>query len=204
KFTKMKKLLFVCVAVAASVLFTSTTTNAQALKIGYFDDQELIRLFPGIGKVDTLMAVYQSDSLGVEYNYTYADYQHRDSAFKKDSAAMPAKAREMAIKDLNQVKYKLMNWQQYAEQAYNYKMESLLYPYKKRIFDALQEVIKEQKYTYVLNAQALAINYAQPPLLDNLTIRVAMKLKLPLGKEVEDAWKAATGGGAAPAGTKKP
>lgn len=201
----MKKLLFVCVAVAASFLFTSTTTNAQALKIGYFDDQELIRLFPGVGKVDTLMQSYQADSLGVEYNYTYGDYMRRDSIFKKDSAAMPAKAREMAIGELNKLKYKLMNWQQYAEQAAQYKLESLLYPYKKRIFDALQEVIKEQKYTYVLNAQALAINYAQPPLLDNLTIRVAMKLKLPLGKEVEDAWRAATGGGAAaPAGTKKP
>jgi Skp family chaperone for outer membrane proteins len=201
----MKKLLFVCVAVAASVLFTSTTTNAQALKIGYFDDQELIRLFPGVGRVDTLMAIYQQDSLGVEYNYTYADYMKRDSAFKKDSATMLPKVRELAMKELNQVKAKLINWQQYAEQSAQYKLESLLYPYKKRIFDALQDVIKEQKYTYVLNAQALAINYAQPPLLDNLTIRVAMKLKLPLGKEVEDAWKAATGGGAtAPAGTKKP
>lgn len=199
----MKKLLFVCVAVAASVLFTSTTTNAQALKIGYFDDQELLRLFPGIGKVDTLMAVYQQDSLGVEYNYTYADYMHRDSLFKKDSATLQPKAREMAMGELNKLKYKLMNWQQYAQQAGEYKLESLLYPYKKRIYDALQDVIKEHKYTYVLNAQALALTYAQPPLLDNLTIRVAQKLKLPLPKEVEDAWKAASGGGTAPAGAPK-
>jgi hypothetical protein len=54
-------------------------TNAQALKIGYFDEQQLLPLFPGIGKIDTLMAIYQSDSLGVEYNYTYADYMRRDS-----------------------------------------------------------------------------------------------------------------------------
>jgi Skp family chaperone for outer membrane proteins len=202
----MKKLLFVCVAVAASVLFTSTTTNAQALKIGYFDEQQLLPLFPGIGKIDTLMAIYQSDSLGVEYNYTYADYMRRDSAFKKDSAGMQPKARELAMKELNQQKGKLINWQQYAEQAYQYKMESLLFPFKQRMVAALQEVVKEQKYTYVLNGAALVPNYyVQPPLLDNVTIRVALKLKLPIGKEAEDAWKAANGAGAAaPAGTKKP
>ncbi|MES2331564.1 MAG: OmpH family outer membrane protein [Bacteroidota bacterium] len=198
----MKKLLFVCVAVAASLLFTNTT-RAQALKIGYFDEQQILPLFPGIGKVDTLMSIYQSDSLGVEYNYTYSSYMRQDSAFKKDSIGLAPKAREMAMKELNTLKGKLINWQQYAQQAGEYKLESLLYPYKQRIYNALQEIIKEQKYTYVLNAQALALQYAQPPLLDNLSIRVAMKLKLPLPKEVEDAWKAATGGSAPAAAPKK-
>ena len=41
--------------------------------------------------------------------------------------------------------------------------------------------------------------YAQPSIADNLTIRVAMKLKLALPKEVEEAFKAATGGAPAKA-----
>lgn len=201
----MKKLLFVCVAVAASVLFTNTT-NAQAQKIGYFDEQLTLSWFPGlIGKLDTAMASYQTDSLGVEYNYTYGDYMRRDSIFKKDSATLQPKARELAMRELNQLKYKLMNWQEYARQMAEGKQESLLGPFKQRMFNALQEVIKEQKYTYILNAQALS-PYAQPPILDNLSIRVAQKLKLPMPKEFDDAWKAATSpAGAAPAGaTKKP
>jgi Skp family chaperone for outer membrane proteins len=198
----MKKFLFVCVAFAASLLFTNDT-KAQALKIGYFDEQQVLPLFPGISRIDTLMDIFQRDSLGVEYNYTYADYQRRDSIFKKDSLSMPAKARELAIREINQLKSKLLNWQQYAQQVGEYKLESLLYPYKKRIYDALQEIVKEQKYTYVLNAQAIAQQYAQPPLLDNLSIRVAMKLKLPLPKEVEDAWRVASGGAPAPAGAPK-
>jgi len=193
----MKKLLFVCVAFTASLLFTKNA-GAQAVKIGYFDEQQTLSLFPGIGKVDTLMGIYRSDSLGVEYNYTYSDFQHRDSLFKKDSAAMPAKARELAVRELNQLKYKLINWQQYQQQMEEAKVEQLLTPYKIRMFDALKLVVTEQKYTLVLNASSLS-PYAQPPLLDNLSIRVAQKLKLPLPKEVEDAWRAATGGGAAPA-----
>lgn len=191
----MKKLLFVCVAVAACILFTNTT-KAQAVKIGYFDEQLALSLFPGIGKVDTLLSNYQNDSLRLEYEARVYEFNRADSIYKKDSASMPAKARELAQKDLVQKRYLLINWQQYSQQLYEQKMEQLLNPYKQKMVDALRAVVTEQKYTLVLNAQAL-YQYVQPPLLDNLSIRVAMKLKLPLTKEIEDAWKVASGAGAA-------
>ncbi|MDE3252824.1 MAG: OmpH family outer membrane protein [Bacteroidota bacterium] len=192
----MKKILFVCVVIASSFLMTNTS-SAQAVKIGYFDEQQTLSLFPGIGKIDTLLESYQRDSIGVEYQYRLSDFQRRDSIYKKDSATMPAKAREIAEKELNQLKYTLINWQQIGQQMYEAKMEQLLSPYKQKMYEALKQVIAEQKYTYVLNAQALSV-YAQPwPLLDNLSIRVAMKLKLPLPKDVEDAWKVASGTGGA-------
>lgn len=196
----MKKLLLVCVAFTACFLFTNTT-KAQSQKIGYFDEQLTLSLFPGIQKVDTLLNSYQNDSLRSEYEYRVSDFTRRDSIFKKDSATMPAKAREIAVRELNQLKYNLINWQTYAQQMVEAKTEQLLSPYKQKMFEALKTVIAEQKYTYVLNSQALSV-YAQPPLLDNLSIRVAMKLKLPLTKEIEDAWRTASGAGAAP-GTKK-
>ena len=197
----MKKLLFVCVAFAACLLFTNTT-KAQAVKIGYFDEQLALQFFPGIGKVDTLLQSYQQDSLRQEYDARIYEFQRADSIFKKDSATMPVKARELAVRDLTQKRYTLLNWQQIAQQMYESKMDQLLNPYKQKMFDALKQVIAEQKYTLVLNASALS-QYAQPPLLDNLAIRVAMKLKLPLTKEIEDAWKAASGGGAPAAAPKK-
>lgn len=197
----MKKFLFVCVAFAASFLLTNTT-HAQTQKIGYFDEQRALLLFPGIGKVDTLLQVYQQDSLRLEYEARVYEFQRADSIFKKDSAAMPAKARELAIKDMNQKRAILVQWQQVGQEMYNAKMDQLLGPYKQKMFNALQEVIKEQKYTYVLNAASLS-QYAQPPILDDLSIRVAIKLKLPLPKEMEDAWKVASGAGSAPAGAPK-
>ncbi len=195
----MKKLLFVCVAFAATFLF-SNTTHAQTQKIGYFDEQFVLPLFPGIQKVDTLLNSFQNDSLRVEYEYRVGDFTRRDSIFKKDSATMPVKARELATRELNQLKYNLINWQTYAQQMVEAKTAQLLNPYRQKIAEALRQVMAEQKYTYVLNEQALS-QYAQPPLLDNLSIRVALKLKLTLPKEYEDAWKAATSAGAA--GTPK-
>jgi len=190
----MKKSLFVCMAFVAMLLISNTTSAQQ--KIGYFDEQLTLSLFPGIGKVDTLLSSYQNDSLRLEYEARVYEFNRADSIYKKDSATMPAKARELAQKDLAQKRYMLINWQQIGQQMYEQKMEQLLNPYKQRMFEGLKQVIAEQKYTYVLNSNSLS-PYAQPPLLDNLSIRVAMKLKLPLTKEIEDAWKAASGAGAA-------
>ena len=197
----MKKVLFAAILLMA-VSFTNSA-SAQT-KIGYFDDQSVIALFPGIQeKLDTILNSFAKDTLQDEYNYTLKSYQVKDSIYKKDSVDLSKrpKALEMATTELNQLKYKLINWQQYQQEAMQQKQEAVLLPYRQKIAQALNEVVAEQKYNLVLKADALS-PYAQPSIADNLTIRVAMKLKLALPKEVEDAFNAATGG--APAKTAAP
>ena len=189
----MKKVLFA--AILLVVCSFSKSATAQT-KIGYFDDQSVLALFPGIQeKLDTVLRSYAQDTLQEEYNYTLKDYQIKDSIFRRDSAELSkkAKAYEMATTDLNKLKYKLINWQQYQQSMMQQKEEGLLLPYRQRVAAALSEVVAENKYTLVLKADALS-PYAQPSIADNLTIRVAIKLKLALPKDVEDAFKAATGG----------
>ena len=193
---------FLFAAILLVALSFTNSASAQT-KIGYFDDQSVIALFPGIQeKLDTILKSYAQDTLQEEYNYTLKDYQVKDSIFKRDSASLSKrpKALEMATTDLNKLKYKLINWQQYQQQAMQQKEEGLLLPYRQKVAAALSEVVAENKYSLVLKAESLS-PYAQPSIADNLTIRVAMKLKLNLPKEVVEAFKAATGGGttAAPA-----
>ena len=194
----MKKGFLVAVILFIAASFTTSAT-AQT-KIGYFDDQSVIALFPGIQeKLDTVLKSYAQDTLQEEYNYTLKDYQIKDSIFRRDSAELSkkAKAYEMATSDLNKLKYKLINWQQYQQSMMQQKEEALLLPYRQKVAAALSEVVAENKYSLVLKAESLS-PYAQPSIADNLTIRVAIKLKLTLPKEVLEAFKAATGG-AAPA-----
>jgi hypothetical protein len=197
----MKKLLLVCVTVAASLLMSSNTqAQQQPTKIGYFDEQELLSLFPGLGDtLEVLMESYVKDSLNVEYAYTFQDYKRRDSLFKIDSAGMPAKARELALTELNRLAIKLTNWQQYSSDKQKEKMDRILYPYRVRMVTTLQQIVAEGKYTMVLNKDVLS-PYVQPPLLDDLTIRVALKLGLEIGPELTEAWKKA--GGTVPAAPK--
>jgi Skp family chaperone for outer membrane proteins len=194
----MKKVLFAAILLVACAF--SNSAIAQT-KIGYFDDQSVIALFPGIQeKLDTVLNSYAKDSLQDEYNYTLKDYQVKDSIYKRDSVDLSKrpKALQMATDDLNRLKYKLINWQQYQQQMMEQKQEALLLPFRQKVAQALSEVVAEQKYNLVLKADALS-PYAQPSIADNLTIRVALRLKLPVPKDIEEAFKAATGGAAKPA-----
>jgi Skp family chaperone for outer membrane proteins len=202
----MKQLFTLSLVVSALLFSAGSATAQQPVKIGYFDEQLVLGLMPGIDKVTQELESFQQDSLKDEYDYTYKTFLRQDSLFKKDSATMPPKAREMALNDLNKSRQKLVYWQQYSQEVTSQKQEQLLQPYRIKILTALNEVIADQKYTLVLKNDALS-PYVNPPLLDNLAIRVAIKLKLPLPKDAEDAWRAAGGTGlptAAPAAPKTP
>lgn len=179
----MKKVLFVCVAVVASLLFTNHT-NAQT-KIGTFDEESVLGLMPDIDKVSAALQSYAKDSLQVDYEYSVLEFNRRDSLYRKDSATMPARAREQANKELNQLKYKLVNWQQFQQESVRTKQEELLVPYKQKIYASLEKIIREQKYTHVFRNDALL----KSPIGDNLSIKVAQDLKLNLPKEVIDELK---------------
>jgi len=197
----MKKILVVCVALGFSLLYTNST-QAQG-KIGVFDEQSVLGLMPGIEKVDTLLNQYVTDSLSVERDYELSELKRKDSTFKKDSATINPSLRSIYQKEIAQHFYKLQNWQQYQQQMVQQKQDILLRPYLEKVYNALQEVVAEQKYVYVFKADAFS-PYAPPPLSDNLSIKVAVKMGLKLPQNVLDALKSqgvSTGNGA---GAPKP
>ena len=180
----MKKSLVGCMILAASLLF-NIDTQAQ-MKIGTFDEQSVLGLMPGIQKVDTILQHYVADSLKPEYDYELSEVMRLDSTFKKDSASMQPGTRGIMQKEINQHKYKIVNWQQYQNQILEQKQEELLYPYKQKVYASLEKIIKEQKYTHVFKSDVLL--FAPPS--DNLVIKVALDLKLKFPKDIEEQLRA--------------
>lgn len=193
----MKKVLFVCLAFSLSLL--TTKTNAQ--KIGSFDEESVLGLFPGLQqKVDSALQQFVADSLKPEYDAELEMLQTKDSLLK-DSLGKSESWKKNLKNEIGVHRYKLQNWQQYQQQRLQGKQDEVLFPYKKKVYEALDEIIRDQKYTHVMKSEVFLL---APP-LDNLSIKVAQKLKLPLPKDVEDAIKAAQGqGGGNPAGGNKP
>ncbi len=180
----MKKVFVLCVAFALSLTFISSA-NAQQGKIGIFDEQTVLSLFPGIQqKLDTLMGKFINDTLKPDYDYTYSQFLIKDSTFKKDSSKLSPQVRKVMSDDINALKSKIVNWQQYQNQVTEQKQQEILAPYTQKIYDALIKIIQEQKYTYVMKSDAFVI---PPPIADNLSLKVAIALKLPLPKEAQDA-----------------
>ncbi len=185
----MKKVLLISVAIIATFMF-STTTKAQ-IKIGAFDEESVLGLMPGIQKVDTILQKYVEDSLKTEYDYELSEYKRQDSVLKDSAHPVSGSLKAILQKELSNHLYKIQNWQQYQNQKLQAKQEELLVPYRQKVYDALREIIAENKYTHVFKSDVF---FAPVPLQDNLSIKVAQKLKLKLPAEVENALKEQSSG----------
>lgn len=200
----MKKVFF-SLLVMVAVLFAGKA-NAQ-MKVGVFDIDYMVQAMPGYGHVDSLVQIYQRDSLGTEYQILNSEYRRLDSTWKSDSAAGKSKAvLDYSNNQRQQVGVKLVYWQQYAQQKSNAKTGELAQPLYEQVVEAYKKVLANKKYSIILKPQTYEAGFP----IDNLFVSVAKELKLtelpqellvlgddPDAKPATSATKPATGAGAA-------
>jgi len=168
----MKKVFFSLLVVVA-VLFAGKA-DAQ-VKVGVFDIDYMVQAMPGYAKVDSMVQIYQRDSLGTEYQILNNEYHRLDSTWKADSAAGKAKAvLDYSNTQRQQVGMKLVYWQQYAQQKSNAKTGELAQPLYEQVVDAYKKVLANRKYTIILKPQTYEAGFP----IDNLFVSVAKELKL--------------------------
>lgn len=167
----MKKIT--AIIVLATMLFTSSV-QAQN-KTGYIRVDDMVYLMPDIKKIDTLLTIYQNDSLPRTYTYLLTQYQRYDS-IANDSINQPLVVRQGASKQRADFLSDLQNWQASAQQMFEAKQNALLQPVYEKVMAAINDVAKEKGYSYIYNREALLV---APP-GDDILQQVADKLKVKL------------------------
>ena len=165
----MKKIIAIFVLAAGLV---SGTVQAQN-KFGYIRVDEMVSYMPELKKIDTLLVVFQNDSLPRTYNYLLSQYKYYDS-IASDSIRQTSIVRQQAASQRNDFLGELQNWQSTAQQLVEQKQNMLLQPVYDKVFKAINDVAKEKGYTYVFSKEALLVS---PP-ADDLIPLVAEKLKV--------------------------
>ena len=165
----MKKIIAIFVLAAGLV---SGTVHAQT-KFGYIRVDEMVSYMPELKKIDTLLAIYQNDSLPRTYNYLLSQYKYYDS-IASDSLRQTSIVRQQASSQRNEFIAELQNWQSTAQALVEQKQNMLLQPVYDKVLKAIDDVAKEKGYGYVFNREALLVS---PP-ADNLIPLVAEKLKV--------------------------
>lgn len=176
-------------AVVAGLLIAGSGVNAQT-KIGYIDAETILYLMPEVQKIDSLVQVYQRDTVGKEFNSLMETYQFKDSIYRDSSGKVSAAVKEQTGKELQQLTQTLQNWQQIAQDAVQSKQSQLLAPVMQKIQAAIQAVAKEKGYTYVLSRDAMIV----APDADNLLQPVAKKLNVTVPPQLLPGYKPPAGG----------
>jgi len=180
----MKKILF-SVFVLTAVSFLTEKVQAQQVKIGVFDLDIMVQAMPGYANVDSLLQIYQRDSLTAEYDVYMSEYQRLDSTYKADSALVAQGKKSKALLDYttNERQKMAMNvayWQQIAQNKYESKRGQLAQPLYEQVYNAYKKVLSQKKYALVLKPGAYEPGNPRDNLfqVDNLFISVAKELKL--------------------------
>ena len=172
----MKKVLFVVLAFAGS-FFAANKVNAQAgAKVGVFDIDIMVNNMPGYRAVDSLLAIYQQDSLRGEYDFAVREYNRLDSNYKADSAAKKSATVLNYQRDQrSQVATTIVYWQQISQQKTEQKRQQLAGPLFEKVLGAYQKVLQTNNYLVVLKPGA----YELGSRVDNVFEKVSKELKIP-------------------------
>lgn len=201
----MKKLLFAVLAFVG-LLLNSQESKAQT-KIGFFDLETMVQVMPGYRAVDSLLQIYERDSLQAEYDFYQKEFQRLDSTFKADSAAgKPKNVLDLIQRDRSNVAINLIYWQQISQNKMDNKRNILAAPLVQAVLGAYKKVLDRGGYTLVFKPNVLELGSKA----DNLFVPVARELKIQLpdelggGEEPAPATKPNTGGGTKPTTKPKP
>lgn len=175
----MKK-TFIGILMAAAIIFTGTKGHTQVFKIGVFDVDAMVTAMPAYAVVDSLLTVYQRDSLAAEYEIYVNEYQRLDSMLKfVDTPGVKTGAvKETKLKyDYDQkmrVYTTLVNWREIAQRKLANKKGILSQDLYRQVTTSYQKILKLKGYALVLKPGS----YEYGTRIDNLFISVAKDIKL--------------------------
>ncbi|MEO6456117.1 MAG: OmpH family outer membrane protein [Ginsengibacter sp.] len=166
----MKK--FITLALIIGTVLGSANIS-QAQKIGYLSADEIIVLMPEAAKVDTQLNEYQQ-SLYLNAQEMQATLNEAVQKFYADSGKMTVSMKEVKRTELQKQVQELSGMEQKIQNQFEQKRQELSLPIQRKLQGAIQEVAKENGYSYVFPREALLV---MPP-ADDIGSLVKKKLSL--------------------------
>lgn len=160
----MKKILFVLALVLPML--------ASAQKYAHVNADELFMLMPELQTVSARL-----DSLNRQYEDLLVtmqeELQRKAQDYESKAATMTDAMRQIQEEELGTMQQRLQTTYQTAQQDIAQKRQEYIAPVQERMLNAIQEVGREQGFTYVFNSSAML--YIDPSATDLMD---AVKAKL--------------------------
>ena len=177
----MKKVLFFVLTLTTLFFIPGNVTAQAQMKIGVFDIDLMVQNMPEYKNVDSLVQIYNRDSLGAEYEIYQNEFHRLDSTFKADSAAgKSASILEYTSNQRKQIGINLVYWQQIAQQKSDNKRGILAQPLYTQVAGAYKKVLDARKYTLILKPNTYEVGTQ----IENVFLYVAKELKVDLPPEL--------------------
>ena len=166
----MKKILLtICLVVAG--LFAAEAQN----KLGYINSNELLSIMPQSIEMQTEL---QSYAKGLESSLAamQAEGEKKLADYQQNEATMSELVKQDKIRELESIQQRILEFQQNAQESLAAKEQELITPILDKARKAIEDVAKEENFTYIFDASTGNILYAEKS--ENILPLVKAKLGL--------------------------
>ena len=148
----MKTLFSIILSVVALAGFAQTQPATQ--KIGYADWDYIFPQLPEFKTIDSDLKAHRSQ-LESQMEAKNKDFQAKYEAFSKLPATTPDAIRNDKTRELEALQESIQKFQQDAQSSFQNKQNALMEPIFNKVGKAIEDVAKENGYTFIINPQLL-------------------------------------------------
>ena len=166
----------------AGMLCMSLAVSAQNITFAYVDYTELVQLMP---EMDA--AREQIEAASVEAQETYQammeEYQSKAQQFQQKQASWTQAIRESKAAELQQIEYRIQDFQQAIQQELQQTQQTLQAPIYEKAQKAVTDLAKAKGVAFVFEKSSML--YIDPAQAIDLTPDARKALNIPEGRTIE-------------------
>ena len=164
------KILLLALAIGALSLITPQEANAQD-KFGYLNSFELLTIMPQVKKADAQLQTY-AQQFDTQYENMLKEYQTKVQTFQENQANYTPEIAEVKAKEVLDLEKRIGEFQVSSQESISKKKAELYEPIYNEANRLVEEVAKENGYTYIFDGSNLLF----APEADNIMDLVKAKL----------------------------
>lgn len=168
----MKKLVSVLVLTVTVFLATSAVAQTKS-KFGHLDFAKLYSMMPELDSVKSVFDAYNK-SIQEQYTVMQTELENKFMDYQANAASMSEIIRQTKEAEINDIKERMDAFEGKATQDLQAKEAELTAPIIERAKKAVQEVAKENGFTYIFNSSEGLLLYSEPS--DDVSELVKTKL----------------------------
>ncbi len=151
-------------------------SNAQSkIKLGHIDSGELLKMMPGRDSAEIKMKEY-AKTLETQYAAMNSELETKYNDLDANKATMSDLIKQMKQKEIEDLSKRIQEFQQSAQEDVQKKEQELLKPIIEKARKAIEDVAKENGYTYIFDRSTQVLLYFE----NNDDIMPLVKKKLGL------------------------
>ncbi len=155
----MKK-IFSIAMLMVFFLGMNATANAQN-KLGHIDTNELLQMMPGREQASQELEKFARE-LETQFTAMQREFQTKYQDYLENQETLSQLIRQSRERELSSLQERIMEFQESAQEELMQEENRLLQPIVDKARNAIEEVAKENGYTYIFDLSVGVVLYSEP------------------------------------------